>query len=561
MPVGFIKENEVGNLKYKLPVSVSSFSIMMEENYIYVDKTKYVYNLINTGRIYFLSRPRRFGKTLLISILKEIFRGNKELFKGHWIYDHMDTWAEYPVIHIDFLGIDFKSFGLEKGLMKKLDSIAKKYEIEAEGESCKEKFTNLTQNLSFKKNKRVVVLIDEYDKPIIEYIENNKKEKAGENREILRNFYSELKSLDENIKFLFITGVSRFTKVSIFSDLNNLDDITFNPDYVTMFGYTRQEIETYFYFHIDKWSQEKNIPKGELMERLQDEYNGYSWDGRNFVYNPDSIHKSLNERSLGSYWFSTGTPTFLVKVLIEKGIDIATFENLEVSKEFFNEYDITDINLLLFQTGYLTIKDSDETVYKLYYPNKEVQSSFLHLLLKKYSQKSQLRLEAIVPKIKTALAGKNINSFIDIIRPLLADIPYHISISRYEAFYHSIIFIALKLSELDVIPEKANSMGRTDLVVKTGKYIYIIEFKMSSADKALNQILEKKYYEPFLSGGKEIIPVGIGFSRKDKNISRVRYAGFIPGERITLPLSLDNINIYELDYTGKVKRKEKNVGK
>ncbi|MCX6580107.1 MAG: ATP-binding protein [Candidatus Aminicenantes bacterium] len=519
-------EEETVPRRTTLPIGIQDFAKLVQKNCIYVDKTQYVHNLLQGGGIYFLSRPRRFGKSLLISILKEIFSGNKELFKGCWIYDHMERWGKYPVIHLDFLGVDFKSFGLEKALMKKLDSIAKQHGVEAEGESCKEKFGNLIQNLSAKEDKRVVVLIDEYDKPIIDYFETENMKIAEENRKKLKNFYAELKSRDENIEFLFITGVSRFTKVSIFSDLNNLDDITLDPNYAMMFGYTRRELEDYFAFHIDKWIQEKNITKSELMERFKEEYDGYSWDGKNFVYNPDSMHKSFKEQSFANHWFSTGTPTFLVKALLDKGIDIADFENLRVKKEFFNEYDINDINLLLFQTGYLTVKESDETGYRLYYPNKEVQSSLLHLLLKKYSRKNQLRVEEITPKIKTALSGGNIDSFVEIVRTLLADIPYNLSLSKYEAFYHSIIFIAVKLSGLDVAVERETNRGRIDMLVRTERYIYIIEFKMGSADEALAQIQEKKYYEPFLSEGKEILMVGIGFNREDRNIVQFKCVKF-----------------------------------
>ncbi len=517
--------NEAGKGKYKLPVSVSSFPIMVEENYIYVDKTEYVYNLIDRGRIYFLSRPRRFGKTLLVSILEEIFLGNKHLFKDYWIYDRIQ-WEKYPVIHLDFLGVDYKSFGLEKALMRNLDSIARQQGIEAEGESCKEKFANLIQNLAAKENKRVVVLIDEYDKPIIDYFESENINIAEENRKKLKNFYSVLKHQDRNIKFLFITGVSRFTKVSIFSDVNNLDDITLHRDYAKMLGYTYEELEKNFGFHLDKWAQQEGITRADLMDRLREEYNGYSWDGKNFVYNPDSIHKALSESSFGSYWFATGTPTFLVKKLAEQGIDVSQFENLRVKKEFFNEYDINDINLLLFQTGYLTIKESDETGHRLYYPNKEVQSSFLQLLLKRYTEKSQLRIEEITPKIKTALSGGNIDSFVEITRTLLADIPYNLSLSQYEAFYHSIIFIAVKLSGLDVAVERETNRGRIDMLVRTERYIYIIEFKMGGADEALAQIQEKKYYEPFLEEGKEIIMVGIGFNREDRNIVQFKCVKF-----------------------------------
>ncbi len=516
------KANEAGCGKYKLPVSVSSFPIMTEENDIYVDKTEFVYNLIDAGRIYFLSRPRRFGKTLLVSILEEIFKGNKRPFKGYWIYERIQ-WKKYPIIHLDFLGIDYENLGIERALIARLDEIAAQYHIALSGESCKSRFSNLIKKLSEKEKERVVILIDEYDKPIIDYVENENTNTADENRKKLKTFYSVLKHQDRNIKFLFITGVSRFTKVSIFSDVNNLDDITFHRDYAGMLGYTYEELEDNFSFYIDKWARQEGITRKKLMERLKGEYNGYSWDGKNFVYNPDSIHKSLNESSFGSYWFATGTPTFLVKKLAEQGIDISQFENLRVKKEFFNEYDIADINLLLFQTGYLTVKESDETGYRLYYPNKEVQSSFLYLLLKQYSRNSQLRLEEITPKINAALSGGDIDSFVDITRSLLADIPYDISLSTYEAFYHSIIFIAVKLSNLEVAVERETNLGRIDMLVKSERYINIFEFKMGSADEAFAQIQEKKYYEPFLAENKKIFMVGMGFNREDRNIARVKY--------------------------------------
>jgi len=518
------EQKEVVSRKLTLPIGIQDYAKLVQKNCIYVDKTQYVYNLLQGGGIYFLSRPRRFGKSLLISILKEIFNGNKELFKGCWIYDHMETWEKYPVLHLDFLRVDYESLGVEDALIEKLDEIASQYAVQLTGKSCKSRFGDLIKKISVKENKRIAVLIDEYDKPIIDYVENENMKIAEKNRKKLKNFYAELKSRDENIEFLFITGVSRFTKVSIFSDLNNLDDITLHRQYAKILGYTYEELEENFGFYIDKWTRQEGITRKALMERLKEEYNGYSWDGKNFVYNPDSIHKSFNESSFGSYWFATGTPTFLVKKLAEQGIDISQFENLWVKKEFFNEYDINDINLLLFQTGYLTVKESDETGYRLYYPNKEVQSSFLYLLLKQYSRKSQLRLEEITPRIRAAFDVGNIDSFVDITRSLLADIPYNISIANYEAFYHSIIFIAVKLSNLDVTVERETNLGRIDMVVKTERYIYIIEFKMSSADDALAQILEKKYYEPFLSEGKEILMVGIGFNREDRNISQAKYA-------------------------------------
>jgi len=537
--------------KITLPIGIQNFAKLVSKDCIYVDKTKYIYNLLQGGRIYFLSRPRRFGKSLLISTLKEIFNGNKELFKGYWIYNHLETWEKYPVIHLDFLGIDYENLGVEEALITRFDEIASQYDIQLTGKSFKLRFGDLIKKLAEKENKRVVILVDEYDKPIFDYVENDNMTTSEINRKKLINLYSVIKNQEENIEFLFITGVSRFTKVSIFTDINNLFDITIHGDYANILGYTRKELEENFQFYIDKWSREERRNRKELLDNLKKEYDGYSWDGKNFVYNPDSIHKALKESSFGSHWFATGTPTFLVKKLIEKGIDIANFENLRVKKDFFNEYDVTDINLLLFQTGYLTIKAADDTGFALYYPNKEVESSFLHLLFKKYSRKEQSQIEEITSKIKNALSEGNVNFFIDIIRTLLADILYDISLSKYEAFYHSIIFIALKLAKFDVRVERETDLGRIDMLVQSDRYIYILEFKMDDAGKALTQILKKKYYEPFLSEEKKIFLVGIGFSREHRNIARVNYA-LLPaestGERGTLSLSLDNMDIFTLNY-------------
>jgi hypothetical protein len=528
----------------ELPIGISSFPKIVEKNLIYVDKTEYVYRLLKRGGIYFLSRPRRFGKSLLISILKEIFNGKKELFKGYWIYDRIQ-WQKYPVIHLDFLDIDYRTLGLEKALSNQLDRIAKQYGLKSEGDSCKEKFGNLIRRLSTEK--RVAVLIDEYDKPIIDYLEKHKLEIAAENRDSLRNFYSVLKSQDNNIEFLFITGISRFSKVSVFSELNHLNDITFHPDYMKMLGFSREEIEAHFSSYIDRWIKKTGGTADGLLKRLQDEYNGYSWDGSNFVYNPHSIHKFFDELNFGNYWFETGTPGFLVKVAMEKDLNIEDWDNLQVRRSFFSQFDIENMNpgLLLFQSGYLTIKKFDGERYTLSYPNREVQSSFFHFLLEKYSDKSHGDVEKILPGIKKALKDKDIDSFVEAIRVLFSGIPYNISLSRYEAYYHSLIYIVLKMSGIDILPEKETNIGRIDAAVETEKYIYIMEFKMGSADEAIKQVFEKKYYEPFRLKKKEIILLGIGFSREERNIFGFKHLAFAAGEKISAAGGGDRIRTDE----------------
>lgn len=513
--------NENVTLK-DLPISIASFPKIVNKNLVYVDKTPYLHPLVKKGGIYFLSRPRRFGKSLLISILKQIFNGEKELFKDCWIYDRIE-WEKYAVIHLDFLGIDYKKLGLEKALSNKIDKIARQYGVKCEGDSCKERFGNLLEDLS--PGKGVVVLIDEYDKPILDYLEEHNLDTARENRDSLRNFYSVLKSQEENIEFLFITGVSRFSKMSIFSELNNLEDLTLRRDYAKMLGYTQEEIETYFSAYIDLWIEKNESTKDRLLERVQDEYNGYSWDGENFVYNPYSINLFFKSLDFKRYWFGTGTPTFLVKNMMEKNLNIENIENIQVREEFFNQFDIENIDtdLLLFQAGYLTVKKYDGERYTLSYPNKEVQSAFFHFLLEKYSDKRHRDIAKIIPKIKETLQEKNIDSFIERIKVLFAGIPYNISLPRYEAYYHSIIYIVLKMTGIDILTEKETNIGRIDAVAETGKYIYIIEFKMGGAGEALEQILEKKYYEPFRLKEKQIVLLGIGFSQEERNISGYKH--------------------------------------
>ncbi|MGE5343136.1 MAG: AAA family ATPase, partial [Candidatus Omnitrophota bacterium] len=288
----------------KLEISIHSFRDRILGNCVYVDKTQYIYELISRDSNCFLSRPRRFGKSLLLSTLKEIFSGSKELFKNCWIYDKID-WETYNIIHLDFINVDFKTIGLERALWNAMDSLAEPFNIKLSKETIKERFLELIKILS--KDKKVVILIDEYDKPVIDYIEDIPE--AEKNRDILKNFYSVLKSQVPNIRFLLITGVSKFSRVSIFSDLNHLKDITIQPLYSKMLGYTTEEIEYYFSDYIDKWEKQNGQNRAILFEDLKNYYNGYSWDGENFVYNPFSILSFFDDYELENYWFATGSPT------------------------------------------------------------------------------------------------------------------------------------------------------------------------------------------------------------------------------------------------------------
>ena len=400
-----------------------------------------------------------------------------------------------------------------------MDFIAAQFDLKLQGEAINEKFSELIEALA--KEKKVVVLIDEYDKPIIDYLNNIPK--AERNRDILKDFYSILKAQTHHIKFLLITGVSKFSRISIFSDLNHLKDITIHPRYAKMLGYTQEEIEHYFSDYIAQWEKNTNEKREILFEKLKDYYNGYSWDGETFVYNPFSILSFFDSFQFHNYWFATGSPTFLMNILKKTRVPIDRYDRMSVRENFFEKFDIGTIGIdnissLLFQTGYLTIKEIKDQVYTLSYPNREVKTSFLQYLLESYSNKPGYETNEITPGIKRALTENKIDDFIQGIKVLLSSIPYHIHIQDREAYYHSLIYIALKVSLMDVQAEVQTAIGRSDMVVSVDRYIYIIEFKRGSAQSALDQIEEKQYYSPYLGKNKKIILLGIGLDEKERNI-------------------------------------------
>lgn len=358
----------------KLPIGIQTFRKLIDEDFLYVDKTKDIFQLLaDGGQYYFLSRPRRFGKSLLVSTLKEIFLGNRDLFKDLWIHDKIQ-WKEYPVVHLDFLGLKYDTpEELTKTLEYMIDQSAAAYKVQLDESGYDKRFKELIRKLS--QREKVVVLVDEYDKPIINHIEN--PDIAKQNRDILRTFYEAIKGSDEYIRFVFITGVSKFSKVSIFSGLNNLDDITVHHKFATLLGYTHDDVLHYFGSHL----------QGHPEHQIKQWYDGYSWDGEHFVYNPLSILHFIDRGKFGNFWFSTSTPTFLINFIRKYKIDVKRIENYETSQLLFDSFDIERINVfaLLFQTGYLTIKEVDEisptqTIYRLSYPNQEVKEAFLEYI-------------------------------------------------------------------------------------------------------------------------------------------------------------------------------------
>jgi hypothetical protein len=505
----------------KLPLGIQTFSEIITEDYIYVDKTEDIYNLFaGGGKYYFLSRPRRFGKSLLISTLSDLFSGNKELFKGLWIYDKIE-WKRHPVIHIDFSGMQYSNKEeLSETLNYLLDENAQKYGIELKGKTYDKRFKELIVELSQKE--RIVVLVDEYDKPIIDFVEE--KDTAEANRSTLASFYSTIKAADKHIKFTFLTGVSKFSKVSVFSGLNNLRDITLSRHFPNLLGYTEKELLHYFAGYIEKMAQEWDLQVDLLVSKIREWYNGYSWDGKHFLYNPFSILNLFAEGAFHNFWFSTGTPSFLIKLIKQRQSNIIEFDNLPVSGYSFESYEIDNLEIvpLLFQTGYLTVKESfikeDTRKFRLSYPNKEVRDSFLTHLFREFTEKDLTSSARIIGSIGEAVEQGDIDRLLTEIKSIFASIPYNIFISSREAYYHTIIYLVLKLAGADVEAEQQTNTGRLDVVLEAKNNIYIMEFKIGSELEALKQIKEKKYHEKFLNSGKRVALVGIGFDTGKRNI-------------------------------------------
>ncbi|MEA3445463.1 MAG: AAA family ATPase [Bacteroidota bacterium] len=500
----------------KLPIGRQEFSKIINDNCIYVDKTKYIYELLQQ-EYFFLSRPRRFGKSLLLNTIKEIFLGNKELFKGLWIYDKID-WQIHPVIKISFANIDYGNLGLSLAINNELDIIARKNNIQLEANTEGPKFRELIEKLSGKE--KVVILIDEYDKPIIDYLDNLVK--AEENRETLKKFYSIIKDADQYIRFFFITGVSKFSKVSIFSDLNNLEDITLDRNFAAMLGWTQEELENYFPEHILNVQKQYSKYYTDIKPVIKEWYNGYSWDGENFVYNPVSLLNLFRKRIFNNYWFSTGTPTFLIKYIKEKHYTAFDIEQREINTDLLEKYDLKNMTLLplLFQTGYLTIKKYDifKNTITLDYPNKEVANAFTAHIISELTIGKLDKTDILLVDIVNSFINNNIEIFISNINTLLKSIPYTI-IEEKEKYYHSLFYMIMRMVGFKIESEILTIDGRIDSVVKTNKEIYIIEFKINqSAEKAIEQIKEKGYAEKYLDDKRPKILLGINFDTKTQKV-------------------------------------------
>ncbi len=506
-------------MKKRLALGHQEFSEVIGNNCIYVDKTEDIYKLIENGSYYFLSRPRRFGKSLLANTLKELFLGNKELFKGLWIYDKWNWEKKHPVIKISFSLMDYIQHGLFVAINFELDKIAKTHNLILQSSTNGDKFIELITKLSSSQG-QVAVIIDEYDKPIIDYMDDIPQ--AEENLKILKNFYSILKDADKNLRFLFITGVSKFSHISIFSDLNNLTDITIDSKYAKIVGWTKDEVEKNFPDHIKDVAETFKDVFPNIMLQMKKWYNGYSWDGKTKVYNPVSLMNFFDKQVFRNYWFSTGTPTMLMKIIKNRQLTAFDIEKTYISSDILDKYDFANINFksLLFQTGYLTIKEYDIYLDEitLGYPNQEVDKSFSVHILSELSSRKLDDTYNLLRKIKQSVFQNDIDNFIKNINIIFKNIPYTI-VDDKEKYFHSLFYLIIKMLGFDIESEVITIDGRIDAVIKTENNIFILEFKINqSAKKAIDQIKSKEYATKYTDDNRQISLIGINFDTEKMKI-------------------------------------------
>ena len=517
----------------RLPIGVQSFEVMRNDGFVYVDKTEYVVKLAAESRVFFLSRPRRFGKSLFLSTLKAYFLGKKDLFKGLYIegaeqkrsqIEGREAWVKYPVLYLDFNAGIYDS---KEGLVNRLLSFFNEYEqlYESSGLDIPDRFRNLIKKAYEKTGKQAVILVDEYDKPLLETMIINEPLNE-EYRRILKGFYGVIKSCDEYLRFAFLTGVTKFSKVSIFSDLNNLRDISLEKDYSDICGITEIELKQSFKPEIEALAENLKLSYEETLALLKKRYDGYFFhpEGES-VYNPFSLLNAFIKKETSSYWFSTGTPTFLVRTL-EKQKDVSIrdiLEDAEMSENALQDYrpDMNNPIPILFQSGYLTLKDYDERLdlYKLGFPNDEVKYGFLDNLVPSYTSIAKDASGLFIGNFVRAIEKGDTESFMKRMYTACAGLPYSLAskenIQMRERDYQIAFYIIFSLMGQFVQTEVVSSKGRADCVVHTDDTVYIFEFKLMGSGmpkEAIQQIKEKGYAEPYKTSGKKIVLIGAVFA-------------------------------------------------
>ena len=516
----------------KYPIGIQDFESLRKDNYYYIDKTRYVYELAESGRYYFLSRPRRFGKSLLISTLEAYFDGKKDLFEGLAIEDMEKEWKSYPVLHFD---LNAKKFDSVADLLRLVDRqllvYEQKYGKEDTDESIDDRFVSLIRNIYEQGRSRVVILVDEYDKPLLQTIGN--PELQDEYRNILKAFYGVLKTMDGYIRFAFLTGVTKFGKVSVFSDLNNLQDITMDERYADICGITESELSANFSDDIQRLAEANGQTYSEACVCLKENYDGYHFNPWTYcgIYNPFSLLNTFAKNRYGSYWFETGTPTYLVELLKRHKYDLYKMANEKVTSKILDSIDPSSTNPIpvIYQSGYLTIKGyiPEPQIYELGFPNKEVEKGFLDFLLPYYTPTQDTESGFAIWNFVEDVKSGRIDDFMKRLQAFLADCPYELA-KDVELHYQNVLFIVFRLAGLYTQVEYHTSEGRIDLVLQTKDYVYVMEFKLDgSAEEAMAQIRDKRYALPFASDTRKVYEIGVNFSSRTRNIEKWIISSFV----------------------------------
>ena len=506
------------------PIGIQNFEKIRNEGYYYVDKTALIYRLVKTGSYYFLSRPRRFGKSLLISTLEAYFLGKKELFEGLAMAQLEKNWIRRPVLHLD---LNIGKYDAPDSLDKILEEALSKWEITygtGVGETTLAlRFKGIVERASQQSGQRVAILVDEYDKPLLQAIGN--KELQSAYRNTLKPFYGVLKTMDGYIQFAMLTGVTKFGKVSVFSDLNNLIDISMDARYVALCGITGKEIQDNFEEDLHELAEAQKMTYEEAKAELKACYDGYHFTHNSIgIYNPFSLLNAFKRKEFGNYWFETGTPTYLVRLLQKHHYDLERMAHEETDIQVLNSIDSESTNPIpvIYQSGYLTIKGYDERfgIYYLGFPNREVEEGFMRFLLPYYTTVTKVESPFEILKFTREVESGDYDSFFRRLQSFFADTPYEM-IRDLELHYQNVLFIVFKLVGFYVKVEYHTSEGRVDLVLQTDRFIYVMEFKLNgTAEEALRQINEKQYARPFDTDGRKLFKVGVNFSKKSRNIEK-----------------------------------------
>ena len=518
-------------MRDKFPLGLQSFVKIRTDHYIYVDKTEYIYQLVHNGVPYFLSRPRRFGKSLLLSTMKAYWEGRKELFSGLAIEKlekgNPDAWKQYPVFYFDFNGANYETeSALEDIIDEQLRRFEKTFNIKAEkGFNLGERFRNLIMEASKTTGLRCVILVDEYDKPLLDVMDDKNLQEY--NKKVFKGFFSTLKGFDDYIQFAFITGVSRFHKVSIFSDLNQLRDISLAKDYEAICGITESELQKYFRPGVEYIAQEQDWEYEECLSQLKQAYDGYHFYPNGIgVYNPFSLLNAILDGEINSYWFSTGTPTFLIKQLRQNHFDVRKFTNQTIyaSESALKDYtgDTMEVVPLLYQTGYLTISSFDRTRrrYTLCFPNEEVKYGLLESLMPAYVPASKAGSGLDIFTIDEYIENGDVEGIRNVLTALFAGITYTLERDPFEHYFQAVIYLVFTLLGRYTLCEMHTYTGRIDCKVETRDYIYLFEFKCDEpAEAALAQIDTKDYALPFTADTRKLYKIGVSFDSQTRKLT------------------------------------------